>query len=193
VAAERQAHWRTRLGRKGRFRVGLAWSGHGNRDIDASVFRNRSLPIRLLEPLFDLPVEIHSLQKEISQDDDSFMTRSGRIAVNHRELADFADTAALIEEMDLIVSIDTSVAHLAGALARPLWVMLPYAVDYRWGPEGDRTPWYPTATLFRQATVGDWQSLVATMTGRLAELLKSSDADHGHPAPCRRLLLPRPM
>jgi hypothetical protein len=82
-------------------------------------------------------------------------------------LHDFSDTAALIQQMDLVISIDTSVAHLAGALGKPLWVMLPRASDYRWGIDGDTTPWYPTATLFRQGGVDDWGSVV----GRIAQQL----------------------
>jgi len=177
VAEEKRTRWRQRLGRPERFRLGLMWSGQAGRILDQSVFRNRSVPIRLLQPLFDLPVEIHALQKEIPPDDAAFLSRLDRIVTHDRELADFADTAALVEQMDLIVSIDTSVAHLAGALARPLWVMLPHAVDYRWGPAGDRTPWYPTAMLFRQTAAGDWAAVVRAVRARLADLLQSARPD----------------
>jgi len=177
VAEERRRHWQQRLGRKEQFRVGLVWAGHGSRDIDRSIFRNRSIPVRLLQPLFDLPVEIHVLQKEISRGEAALLSRLKRVVVHDRELTDFAETAALVEEMDLIVSIDTSVAHLAGALAKPLWVMLPYAVDYRWGLRGDRTPWYPTATLFRQPAVGDWAGVARSVGARLVALLQSHRAE----------------
>ena len=191
VAEEKQKEWKERLGRSDAFRIGLAWAGQAGRDIDSSLFRNRSIPIRHLQPLFDLPVEIHSLQKETPENDAAFLTRLDRIVTHDRELADFADTAALIQEMDLVISIDTSVAHLAGALARPLWVMLPYAVDYRWGPAGDKTPWYPTATLFRQPGVGEWESVVREIRARLAEVLQSSPADRADDRDAGRRLVAR--
>lgn len=177
VPEDRRARWRLRLGRPERFRIGLMWAGQAGRVLDQSVFRNRTVPLRLLQPLFDLPVQIHALQKEIPPDDAALLSRLERVVIHDRELADFADTAALVEQMDLVVSIDTSVAHLAGALAKPLWVMLPYAVDYRWGHAGDSTPWYPTATLFRQPTPGDWTAVVQAVRARLADLLQSAGTE----------------
>ena len=176
VAVQKRQEWKARLGSSNALRVGLMWTGKANRDIDNSIFRSRSVPLQVLEPLFELPMEIHSLQKETQQDDAAWLSRTKRVMDHQEELADFSDTAALIEEMDLIISVDTSVAHLAGALARPLWVMLPYAVDYRWGLGETETPWYPTATLFRQPSVGDWESVVQKIKIKLIELLKSERA-----------------
>ena len=76
------------------------------------------------------------------------------------ELDDFDDTATVLAQCDLVISADTSVAHLAGALGRPLWVLLPYAADWRWTAAGERSPWYPSARLFRQAGPGDWDDVV---------------------------------
>jgi ADP-heptose:LPS heptosyltransferase len=75
--------------------------------------------------------------------------------------AQWPDTAALIDALDAVVSVDTSIAHLAGALGKPVDVMLPFAPDWRWGPTGSTTPWYSTARLFRQSTIGDWQTVIA--------------------------------
>jgi ADP-heptose:LPS heptosyltransferase len=76
-------------------------------------------------------------------------------------LSDFSETAALIEQLDLVISVDTAVAHLAGALGRPTWLLLPAGPDWRWGQRGERTDWYPTMRIFRQKTPGDWQGVVA--------------------------------
>ena len=81
--------------------------------------------------------------------------------------SDFVQTAALIDALDAVVSVDTSIAHLAGALGKPVFVLLPYAPDWRWCIAGERTPWYPTARLFRQPAIGDWQSAVASLRAAL--------------------------
>ena len=82
---------------------------------------------------------------------------------------DFDRMAALAVAMDLIISVDTSIAHLAGALARPTWILLPFAADWRWRTVGNETPWYPTARLFRQPRRGDWASVVTEVRASLAE------------------------
>ena len=87
-------------------------------------------------------------------------------------LTDFADTAALIEQMDLVISIDTGVAHLAGAMGKPLWIMTPFNPDWRWMLERDDNPWYPTARVFRQPAIGDWASVINTVRKALREQLK---------------------
>jgi ADP-heptose:LPS heptosyltransferase len=107
-----------------------------------------------------LPVEFHCLQKEIREDDTAFLASQNNIH-NHIEcLDDFSDTAALIDAMDLVISVDTSVAHLAGALGKETWILLPYSPDYRWMLETSDSPWYPTAKLFRQSAIGEWGSAI---------------------------------
>jgi len=86
-----------------------------------------------------------------------------------RDLNDFADTAALIENLDLVISVDTSVAHLAGALAKPVWVLIPFSSDFRWLMDRTDSPWYPTMRLFRQKQRNDWQGVVAEMADALME------------------------
>ena len=94
-----------------------------------------------------------------------------RSLADHRaELKDFADTAALIAQLDLVVTIDTSIAHLAGALGKPVWIMLQHNADWRWLLERDDSPWYPTARLFRQRRAGDWESVVADVAAALAKI-----------------------
>jgi len=90
---------------------------------------------------------------------------------------DFADTAALMQALDLVITVDTAVAHLAGALGRPVWVLLPYVPDWRWMRDRDDSPWYPSMRLFRRNTPGDWDGLFARLTAALAE------AAAAHPSP----------
>ena len=99
------------------------------------------------------------------------LAESGKIHTHHDQLHDFSDTAALIKEMDMVISIDTSVVHLAGALGHPLWVLLPQITDYRWTPDGETTPWYPHATLFRQTAAGDWADVISRVVRQLQKTI----------------------
>jgi Tfp pilus assembly protein PilF len=154
------------LGGSSRPRIGLAWSGS-----TASQPR-AALPVAALEPLLRRPgVEFHCLQKEFRAEDRAWLDQSGLVTTHETALRDFGDTAALIEAMDLVVSIDTAVAHLAGALAKPVWVMLPFNPDWRWLLGRDDSPWYPTARLFRQTTPGDWAGVVRSISAAAANLI----------------------
>jgi tetratricopeptide (TPR) repeat protein len=168
--AARRAVWRARLGDKIRPRVGLVWSGRPGAEIDFNPCRNRSIPLAQLAPLLQLPLEFHCLQKEVRPQDGASLTALPQIRMHAAELHDFAETAALIEEVDLVVSIDTSVAHLAGALGKPLCVLLPFATDFRWTLDQSATPWYPSARLFRQPTIADWVPAVASMVRHVAQM-----------------------
>lgn len=165
--AEKIALWQQRLGNKTRPRIGLVWSGMIRRDIDSNPARKRDLPLQLVAPWLQLPLEFHSLQKTLRPGDEDILAGLGRIQTHHQELHDFSDTAALVEAMDLVISIDTSVPHLAGAMGKAVWVMLPFSTDYRWTADGAATPWYPTATLFRQAAIGDWSGVLVAIADRL--------------------------
>jgi hypothetical protein len=169
VDSVRRQRWRQRLGEKTKFRVGLVWSGSTGHKQD----QHRSLSIKQLASWLDLPLEFHSLQKEIRPGDAEFIARTGRISLHQEWLTDFAETAALLAEMDLIISVDTSVAHLAGALGKQVWILLSYAPDFRWLLDRQDSPWYPTATLFRQTALSDWDGVLAEMAGRLQELATS--------------------
>ncbi len=158
--------WRARLGPKRGPRVGFAWSGN-----DKPL--GRSIPLDVLGPVVAMLPEAYCLQQDLRPSDVPALAMHPGIRVFGRELRDFSDTAALVEEMDLVISIDTSVLHLAGALARPTWGMLPFAADWRWLRERADTPWYPTMRLFRQARSGDWGAVVEQVGVALAGWLGS--------------------
>jgi tetratricopeptide (TPR) repeat protein len=149
--------WRRRLGARTRPRIGIAWSGSPTHKND----RNRSLPLARLAPLASDPrFEFHVLQKDIQERDRAALEALPDLKIHSDKLIDFDDTAALTTEMDLVVSVDTAAAHLAGAMARPTWVMLTFAPDWRWMMTREDSPWYPTMRLFRQTSHGDWDGVL---------------------------------
>ncbi len=163
---EHKRLWRTRLGPKRGPRVGIAWSGN-----DKPL--GRSIPLGVFDPVVAMLPEAYCLQQDLLPSDVPALAMHRNIRVFGRDLRDFSDTAALVEEMDLVISIDTSVLHLAGALGRPTWGMLPFAADWRWLREHADTPWYPTMRLFRQARSGDWGAVVEQVGAALAGWLAS--------------------
>ena len=122
-----------------------------------------------LAPLVALPgIDFISLQKGAREADAQALRRCGNVIDIATELEDFADTAAVISLLDLVITVDTSVAHLAGSLGKPVWILLPVAVDWRWLLDREDSPWYPTARLFRQASAGDWPGVIARVRQELA-------------------------
>jgi tetratricopeptide (TPR) repeat protein len=167
--AERIESWRTRLANTGTPRVGLVWSGKPTHKND----HNRSIALQRLEPLLAVPgIQFISLQREYREAD---LAMLGHLPVLRLDdaLIDFADTAAVIGELDLVIAVDTAVAHLAGAMARPLWVLLSHVQDWRWMRERTDSPWYPTARLFRQPQIGDWDGAIAHVAEELAVFAKA--------------------
>ncbi len=159
--------WSLRLSSPDRPRIGVVWSGNPKHAND----HYRSLPLsELLGALPEGPLYV-SLQRDVNANDEIFLAESRRVIHFGHELADFQDTAALCASMDLIISVDTSVAHLAGAMGRPTWVLLPFNPDFRWMLGRDDSPWYPSVRLFRQARHGDWsgalERLAAALDGRV--------------------------
>jgi hypothetical protein len=152
VDEERLASWSALLGSRKKPRVGVVWSGHTAVKAD----HKRSMPVTSLLPLFGLDLEWICVQKDVSPEEQAL---AGILCFGDAQ-NDFADAAALVEQMDLIITVDTSVAHLAGALGKPVWIMLPYHADWRWLLDRDDSPWYPTARLFRQERHGDWDGVV---------------------------------
>ena len=178
--AARVALWQTKLGAKTKPRVGLAWSGNVLPD------PNRSMTLADALALLTDGVEIISLQKEIRAADAALLAARTDIRHYGDDLKDFADTAALIACVDLVISIDTSVAHLAGALGKPLWVMLPYNPDWRWMVDREDCLWYPSARLFRQTTIGDWREVLQRVRAALHEQQSQKPPSPGaarHPLP----------
>jgi len=136
--------------------MGLVWSGSSFHQNDVQ----RSIRLEMMEPLMDFPAEFHSLQKEYRESDLEFLAQHPEVRQHQHELHDFSDTAALIECLDLVISVDTSVAHVTGAMGKPVWILLPFVPDYRWMVDRDDSLWYPTARLFRQSAIGDWTGAI---------------------------------
>ena len=153
------------LGPRRKPRVGLAWSGNPKHWND----HNRSLQLQQLSPLLDLDVAFVSLQKDPRPDDRAHLEKTGIVDLT-AHLTDLAETAALISCLDLVITVDTSVAHLAGALGRPTWILLPYTPDWRWLLGRDDSPWYGAVRLFRQDQRRDYEPVIA----RMREALQSS-------------------
>jgi tetratricopeptide (TPR) repeat protein len=163
AASEKVAAWRERLGPVSGRRVGLVWTGSPGHKDD----RRRSIPLTELTALLGTGVDLVSLQKEVREADRAAL--AAQPAIHHYGdcLEDFDDTAALIANLDLVISVDTAVAHLTGALGKPVWILLPYAPDWRWLLARSDSPWYPTATLYRQLRPGDWASPIRRIVEEL--------------------------
>lgn len=165
AAPELVTEWERRLGGRKRLRVGLVWSGSPHQLND----HNRSMPMRHCLPLFLPDIQFVSLQKEVRPRDLECLKSREDLIHFGEELRDFSDTAALVSRLDLVISVCTSVGHLAGALNKPIWFLLPYVACWRWLQERDDSPWYPSARLFRQPKPGDWTSVVEKVASELAE------------------------
>ena len=161
------AGWKRRLGDKKNLRAGLVWAGSTGHNND----KNRSIGLQAMLPLLDLPIEWHCLQKEYRPDDMNVLAQYPQIRQHQNEIHNFSDTAALIECLDLVITVDTSVAHVAGALGKPVWILLPYSPDYRWLLEREDSPWYPSARLYRQDANRSWQPVLAHVADDLRILL----------------------
>ena len=151
---------------KTRPRVGLVWSGNAAHTND----QNRSFPLADLADRLPAGVDFISLQKEIRPADPETLAQHPQILRLDEEIRDFSDTAALCALVDVVLSVDTSVAHLAGALGRPVWIALPFNPDWRWMLDRRDSPWYPSATLYRQASPGRWDDVMARLGRDLARL-----------------------
>jgi hypothetical protein len=154
---ERVAAWERRLPQTGKKRVAIAWAGRPTFIDD----HNRSIGLQRLSPLLAATgAQFFSIQKVLNPGDEEIIKRHPNVTHLGHEIADFGDTAAIMSLMDLVVSSDTSVVHLAGALGVPVWILLQYAADWRWLMDREDSPWYPSARLFRQNNIGDWGGVV---------------------------------
>ncbi len=171
--ADRIAAWAPRLP-KGGLRVGLAWSGHPDNVRD----HERSIPFARLAPLIRIPgTRFVSLQKDIRAADVDDVRRCGDIVDLCGELRDFVDTAAVIAQLDLVITVDTAVAHLAGAMGKPLWLLLPRVPDFRWLVDRATSPWYPSARLFRKGWLDTWDAVIAGMAVELGARVASTSME----------------
>lgn len=173
AAPERVTAWRERLG-DGGFKVGVVSQGYN----DTPRKRARTAPLPAFAPLAEIEgVRLISLQKPADAQADPYTERLGLETFGPDFDAGpdaFMDTAAVIENLDLVVTIDTSVAHLAGAMGKAVWIALPLVPDWRWGNDGAECPWYPNARLFRQRIAGDWETVFAEIAGELRALVGRS-------------------
>jgi tetratricopeptide (TPR) repeat protein len=174
--SEKINYWKSKLADKDKIKVGLVWAGgHKSDTSEASNYSDRkNIPLKMFSALENLDCEFHSLQKganaelQLAQlESESWM--GPKIISHTHELNDFSDTAALIENLDLIISVDTAVAHMAGAMGKAVWVLTNYVVDWRWS-DGQRESWYPTATVFSQLSDGDWTSVMDRVRHELIKL-----------------------
>ncbi len=174
--ADKKQYWHQKLGKKTLTRIGIAWSG-------SSAYENdwkRSLPVHFLTMILRMNAEFHLLQKETKPRDWQILdlNQVKTKLINHEnELHDFSDTAALIDEMDLVISVDTAIAHLAGALGKPLWLLIPYLPDFRWLLNRDDSPWYPSVKLFRQTKINDWKEIIAQLNAEFTLWLKTPNVN----------------
>lgn len=169
AAPERKARWRERLRLlvpAGYRRIGIVWAGRPSHGND----RNRSLPLARLTPLGALErTALISLQKGPRQSEIGGFYATLPVVNLAPEIVDFADTAAIVDNLDLVISVDTAVAHLCGAMAKPVWLLLPFAPDWRWLLGRDDSPWYATMRLFRQKSPGQWDAVIASVVERLRQ------------------------
>jgi len=160
--------WKDQLNSVGGKKVGIAWQGNPAHPLDAK----RSVPLRAFEPLAKLSsVSLISLQKGFGSEQIESCPQVPVVSLGNELDAGpdaFLDSAAVMSNLDLVISVDTSVAHLAGAFGVPVWLMLSHVPDWRWTLCGDRTPWYPTMRLFRQTSPGDWSSVFDLVAKELA-------------------------
>jgi tetratricopeptide (TPR) repeat protein len=163
--AEPAAAWRDKLGERRQLRVGVAWAGSPRHVND----HNRSLPLTTLAPLFAI-YGIVWVSLQVGQGAAEAAGAPARMIDPSDRLGDFLDTAALVSQLDLVISVDTAVAHLAGAMGVPVWLLLPVGSDWRWLLNRDDTRWYPTMRLFRQQAYGAWQPVVARVGEALSAL-----------------------
>ncbi|UBF29373.1 FkbM family methyltransferase [Kovacikia minuta CCNUW1] len=147
-------------------KIGFVWASNP----DNSTAKKRSCPLSYFLPLLKIPgIGLYSLQKDVPESDAVLLEAQPEIQDLRPLIKDFADTAAAIAQLDLVISVDTAVAHLAGALGKPVWTLLPYVADWRWLLQREDSPWYPTMHLFRQTQPGDWAGVFERVIARLEE------------------------
>jgi tetratricopeptide (TPR) repeat protein len=158
-------HWRRKLDlSKGKLNIGIACSGNPCHVNDM----NRSMKLEAFEPVLEL-ANLFLVQKELREADADFLNQHPQVKFLGDEISDFEDTGAIVGNLDLIVSVDTSLVHMAGALGKPVYVLLPWSPEWRWMLDRDDSPWYPTARLIRQPAMGDWKSAVGKLVKELRE------------------------
>jgi hypothetical protein len=165
--------WKNKLKHdNSKLKIGLSWAGRPTHKRD----RQRSISFDTFSPLLQInEVTFYSLQKGEAAGQAKNPTKGMKLIDYTDEMRDFSDTAAFIENLDLIISVDTAVAHLAGALGKPVWTLLPFAPDWRWMLHREDSPWYPTMRLFRQPSPGDWGSVINNVLRNLELFIRDEN------------------
>jgi hypothetical protein len=176
---EKTEIWSSRLGKKTKPRIGFVWSGGIRLDQPGiwGVHQRKKIPLIEFSPLRDIDAEFYSLQMgelAVSELRTLQCDHWGGPAITDftEELDDFSDTAALIENLDLIISVDTSTAHLAGAMAKPVWILNRFDIDWRYLPNN---PWYPTAKIYKQKQTDNWDDVIAAVKAGLLQEFKNKN------------------
>jgi hypothetical protein len=160
--------WAERLPQNGRMRVGIVWAGNAAHGND----RNRSIALERFAPLLSVPgVDFICVQRDVTAEDAAVLDARGVLRLGH-EFADFTDTAAVVAMLDLLISVDTSVAHLAGAMGKPVAILVPFSPDWRWLLGRTHSSWYPSMRLFRQSAPSDWEGVVERVRQELADAVQ---------------------
>lgn len=167
----RVAQWKARIGSRA-LNVGIVWAGNPRHVND----HNRSLPLNRFRQLDVEGCRFFTVQPDLRPSDRDALAQWGRALDLGRELGTFEDSAALVQALDLVITVDTSIAHLAGALGKPVWILVPHCPDWRWLLDREDSPWYPSARLFRQATPGDWDGVIDRVRRQLQALALTAPA-----------------
>jgi Flp pilus assembly protein TadD len=160
--------WDGRLPPPTKKRIGFVCRGNPSHRND----HNRSITLSSLAPLFGIDAHWVSLQKELAPGDAAALAAFPQIVRIETELQDFSDTAAVVDGLDLVIAVDTGIAHLAGAMGKPVWILLPFNADWRWLANREDSPWYPSAKLYRQADIGRWDGVVARIQRALLDFVR---------------------
>ncbi len=174
--AERLAHWREKLGPKSRLRVGLVWAGNPQKETreSAAISRMRCLHFDQIRPLLEVPdVDFFSLQ--VGRESAAQLDRNSSVIDFTQQLTDFQETAAFVAQLDLAICVDTSTAHLVGAIGKPVWLLNRFNTCWRWMLERPDSPWYPTMRIFRQPQLGAWDPVIAEVKAALSAAARAHE------------------
>lgn len=163
VDKNKDSFWKAKIKDKKIKNIGLMWSG--NKEIVP--LHKKHIPLLKLKNILDLPFNFYSLQINTEENDKKIINQTKNLFIQKNEIKGFDNTAALINNLDLVISVDTSVAHLAGALGKEVWIFIPFAPDFRWLLNRVDTPWYPTAKLFRQTKLDNWDEVINIVKNKL--------------------------
>jgi tetratricopeptide (TPR) repeat protein len=173
--SERETKWTDKFVNNKNMKIGLVWAcgSHQGLTIDKLSASQRSIPLKELKPWLDLKgTQFYSLQKDNFAQEIKQLELEDHLINYMNEVKDFADTAALVMNLDLVITVDTSVAHLAGALGKPVWIMSRYNADWRWLQNRPYNPWYPTARIFGQSRMNDWSGVIAKIQNELIHTIE---------------------